>query len=97
MKVKFIGQGGRSDPPSITMFGVTFPLNKWTECGDEKTLAKLSGNSHFLVGEDQAKAHTDAKKAEALAKAREVKAAKTQTAPDPEWEDLDGDGQDSSD
>lgn len=82
MKVKFIGQG-EHNPPAITLFGVTFPLGKAVEFdGPEWALAKLKGNSHFAVGEDQLEAHTAEKKRAALEKARAVKAEKHGDGPD---------------
>lgn len=82
MRVKYIGQGGEN-PPAITLFGVTFPLGKFVDYdGPESGLRKLEGNSHFIVGEEQAKAHTDAAKRAALEKARAAKAEKYGIGPD---------------
>lgn len=82
MRVKYIGQGDEN-PPAITLFGVTFPLGKFVEYdGPEAGLRKLQGNSHFIVGEEQAKAHTDALKRAALEKARAVKAEQNGNGPD---------------
>lgn len=60
-----------TDPASIEMFGIEFPLNKAVEVEDAKIAERLSRHSHFS-GDFEPKPT----KADHLAKARAAKAAK---------------------